>query len=364
MEQVPAPAAPEPEPAPPEPEPWEAESDPIRRRTLKEEAWFRTNFAEDGETIRFQHRRPFLIAEVLPAGREADTPDTVRLYARVLAGVLETVPRIFREGASVELPPLQSLGDERLRWIVFPSRERFDRWHRAMGRPVPGTAYFERGSDGLVVTHADDLDPRNIAWLAASQSIARWKRHFCEIDDDAMADAKGLPREPVTADDRRLQTAYAWLDRGLASLVAEESVRGGARSPSADGLAAFHEHAVARRARAQGRLWPLEDFLFQDGPGLRSLAGQRGGGEAIPSWEATHAAQSRLLVDTLLGGEGGRWREGFGALLRREIRGVTGRGYLLGAFGLPKRKDSPELKAWIAEVEKACLARLDATAPK
>ncbi|HEU4394884.1 MAG TPA: hypothetical protein VFS92_04900 [Planctomycetota bacterium] len=337
---------------------------PVDQRTLVEKSWFRTNFAADGETIRFHDLRPFLVAEVLPSSLDPESSAAPPNYDRVLRGVVDSVMRFFREAASTELPRIQSLEDERLRWLVFADRRGFETWQSRMGKVVSDAAYLEKGGDGLVIAHRDDLPDRDLAWLAAAQSIACWKRHLCQQDDDAMADAKGLPRDPVTRDDRRLQSAFAWLDRGLQSWFAGGRATDGLEPVWTPGQPADAEYALVREARKRHTLWPLEDFLFADAPQLRSRVKIKEGGNAADRMTRLHAAQSRLLVDTLLEGEGGRWREGFGALLRKEIRGVSGKVYLLEAFGLPRRSDSPEVKRWIAELEKACLARLDATAPK
>ena len=71
---------------------------------------------------------------------------------------------------------------------------------------------------------------------------------------------------------------------------------------------------------------------------------------------AIHGAQSWLLWDVLLRDE--RWREGFLRLVRSEAAARSGKVELLRAFGLPPRGDDPGVKAWIGEVEAACLARL------
>jgi hypothetical protein len=286
------------------------------------------------------------------------------LYESVLPRVVASVQRFFREVAAVDLPPLEDLGDERLRWLVFPSREQFDGWHSGRGVRNPGAPYVQAGADGLVVTHLDDVLGDSLAWLAATQCLARWKRHFCQQDDDAMADARGLPREPVTRDDRRLQCSYSWLERGLQSRFADAGWTATMDRRPIAGHPTGGEYAFVKREMDRSELWPLEDMLFADVPQVWVRARERGWENLATRLDRLHAAQSFVLVDTLLNGEGGRWREGFAALLRREIRGVSGKVYLLEAFGLPRRSDAPEVKRWIAEVEKACLDRLVPAEPK
>ena len=173
----------------------DTEPDPVRRRTRIEETWFRTNFPVEGHSLRFHDLRPFLVGEFVPDARSDAPPDGGRGYAEVLPAVLAEVRRFFREVAGVELPPLEDLGDERLRWLVFPDRRQFDAWHARLGRLPMDAPYVQVGADGLAVVPGDEVSPHTLAWLAATQSIARWKRHLCQQDDDAVADAKGQPRK-------------------------------------------------------------------------------------------------------------------------------------------------------------------------
>jgi hypothetical protein len=50
-------------------------------------------------------------------------------------------------------------------------------------------------------------------------------------------------------------------------------------------------------------------------------------------------------------GDGEKWRESFQKVIRNELHGVTGKVYLLEAFGLPRRSDDPKVMAWMKEIE-------------
>ena len=170
---------------------------------------------------------------------------------------------------------------------------------------------------------------------------------------------KGQPKERVEYDDRRLSSAFFWFQEGIA-----EYFGGAVKDNENEGewkIGALQKGRMGffKMMLNAKKSWSVEDFLFADQGQIRTRARGREGGAMTEELNALMYSQGWTLVHYFLHGENGKWREPFLKVIRNELRGVTGKVYLLEAFGLPSRADDPKVKAWIAEIEKGYLAYLE-----
>lgn len=354
---VPAPA-PYPTPRPallpdPAPEPWETEKDPVRARTMKLETEWRLDPAFTDLKLKFFDVRPALVA--LEEGGPGGTEALAERAARTLAAGAEGF-RAFLEDAGVGAPRLEDMKDTRLRMMVFRSRETFDAWHiknGLNGRPNP---YFSRAEPMLRV-RADDLDSRACLVLGTYALLHEYRFHFMCEDDAEWAKRAGAPVEVPTRDDHRMSSAIGWFDRGFAEYIASWRPPPDGSGPWAPGPPDPHGTALLKFMRGQGMTWRLEELLFADRSQIEARARVKGGGTGMgEEFEGLARVQGALLFRYLLEGENGRRRPEFFRLVNEEMHARSGKAYLLKSFGFGTRGDSPEFRAWMAEVEKGYLA--------
>jgi hypothetical protein len=341
-------APPIPDPAP---EPWEIEKDPIAARTLKlEEAW-RLDPAFTDMKLRFFDVRPALVAiEVRDDGRaENAVGERLGIAVRHLADGV----RAFLKEAGLDAPPLEEMGDERIRVMVFRGKEAYDSWHTRNRIPGPMNAYYSR-TDRVIRAFAGAVDPSVVQYLGTFALRHVYARHFCDAEDAANSRRTGGSPARVNWDDKRLNTAFAWFDRGLARYFGDFRAKEGGWK----GRYASDDMAFVIFMSASRKTWPLEELMFRDTTQIHATAQVKGGGAGMGEELVSLAsAQGHLLVRYFLEGEEGKWRSGFQKLVRNEFTGRSATPYLLEAFGLVNEMGNalhpmdPKVRAWIREVE-------------
>ncbi len=357
----PAPVVPAPGPAgeaaAPEPDvtvPFETEKDPVLARTMREFENLRLDPTLADLRMGLHGFRPFVVAE--EEGTDGKGDGTAAMAGEALLAAYRTLRGFLKDAAGMEVPLLEDMGDQRIRVVLFADDASFINWHRRANLETnrSSTAYYQMGRSRWILASKEGLRPLHLARLATFALLHHYGRHFVQEDDDAMAREGGKPTETVQWEDNRLRSSFWWFERGLAGHVgwlAQSGLAGGESNPAGMSRETLD---CLRTARERREAWPLAEYLFEDKGGVKYRSKIRGSME----WEtlaAIHGAQSQVLFRTLLEGEVGRWREGFGRLLRNEVRGRSGQIYFLESFGLPKRPKDPKVEAWIREVEAACL---------
>jgi hypothetical protein len=257
--------------------------------------------------------------------------------------------RNFLESAGIVVPPPEAMGDLRIGILLFPDERTFRSWHERNYLREQGAPYVDP-RDRRIVGWAGELDERCVRNLGTLLLLRIHRARFLALEEAEGAGERPLPAVPE--DDIRVQTSFAWFDRGLALVLAGKGAEAPLRLEPTDRMA-------LRFARSTQKLWPLEDLLFADSSQITARAGVRGGGLGRDELLVFAFLQGGLLVETLLYGEGGRWRDGFHALVRNEVQARSGRPYLCQAFGIPKKPSDPAFKKWIRDLDAACRAALD-----
>ena len=341
-------------------------SDPVFQRTKQEQENVRLNPAFAGMQFTAESFRPYVIFAELPGEeRKAEAERIVQVTGKVLTFLYGRWLKFMKEDLKLDAPTLESLKDDRLKVFVFKTRESFEQWHARNGMQVPqfAAAYYEHGRNRMIMMHLDAFDEGVIMHEGTHQVIHYYARVFCERDDHAEAEKKGQPKERVEYDDRRLSSAFFWFQEGIAEYfggaVKDKKTEGEWKigAPQRGRMAFF------KMMQQQKKIWTVEDFLYQDQRGIRTRAAGREGGAMSEELYGLMYSQGWTLVHYFLHGDGGKWREPFLKMVRNELRGVTGKVYLLQAFGLPTRSDDPKVKAWMQEIEKGYLGHLDKGAP-
>ncbi len=330
-------------------------SDPVYARTKKEFDNVRLNPAFTGREFSFESYRPYVIFAELPGEDKRELADrVVRITGRALQFVYKRWIDFMKTDMGMNAPTLEEQGDDRLKVFVFKSRESFDAWHTKSGIPNPGpsvAAYYEHGRDRMIMMHLDAFDPGVIMHEATHQIIHYYARHFCQVDDDAIAEKDGEPKEAVRYDDSRLRSTMFWFQEGIAEYFGGADPVPGKEGEWTIGALQRERLGFFKFMQKRGSLWSLDDFLFADQVQITNRAKVKGGGLQGDELKGLMYSQGWTLVHFFLEGGGGKYRERFLKLMKNELSGRSGKPYLLEAFGLPKRTDDPKFKEFIDEVE-------------
>jgi hypothetical protein len=331
-------------------------SDPVYQRTKQEFDNLRLNPAFIGMNFAFESFRPYVIfAESTSAEQKAFAEQVVQKTGESLTFAYGNWTRFMKEDLKLDPPPLEKVNDARLKLFVFRNRESFDQWHSRNQFANPGTsvaAYYSPGGNQFIFMHLNAFDRHVIMHEGTHQLIHFYARYFCEQDDNEIARKDGSPPERVQFEDNRLHSAFFWFQEGIAEYF------GGLVKDKDPAQAWMLDDHLRNRAahfaymRSQKKHWAVEDFLFADQGQIYARAGVKSGGAGGDELRGLMYAQGWTMVQYLLHGDGGKWREKFCRMIRNELQGKTGKPYLLEAFGLPKRSDDPKVKAFLEELEK------------
>jgi hypothetical protein len=340
--------------------------DPVKARTVSELKQMKGNPAFTDLTFAANgNYRPYvLFAEAPSEERMKEAESTVARTGRSLTFIYGRWLEFMKDELKMDPPRMEDLKDERLKVFVFKSRESFDAWHTRNQMQNPGSstaAYYEHGRDRMILMHLDAFDPSVIMHEGTHQIIHFYAHYFCEQADRAEAKKNGDMFEPVKWDDHRLHSSFFWFQEGIAEYFGgaglakrEEDWKVGILQKNRIDFFRFEKD------RQPPKTWPVEDFLFADQSQIETRSKVRGGGAGMgDELKGLMYAQGWTMVHYLLNGEDGKWRPGFLSMIRNELSGVTGKPYLLKAFGLPPRSDDPKVKAFVQEIETGYLKYFD-----
>ncbi len=329
--------------------------DPVYVRTKKEFDNVRLNPAFTGLEFSFESYRPYVIFAELPGPDRRELADrVVKLTGKALQSVHRHWLEFMRNDLGLKAPSLEELGDDRLKIFVFKNRESFDAWHAKNGVSNPGpsvAAYYEHGRDRFMMMHLDSFDPGTIMHEATHQTIHYYSRYFCQLDDDAIAEKNGEPKEAVRYEDSRLRSSMFWFQEGIAEYFGGARKAEGKEDEWTIGELQPERLMFFKFMQKRGSLWPLEDFLFADQVQITNRAKVKGGGLQGDELKGLMYSQGWTLVHYFLHGEGGKYRQRFLNLVKNELSGKSGKPYLLEAFGLPKSTQDPKFREFVQEVE-------------
>lgn len=342
----------------------QAAKDPVEARSRQEYTNIKGGGRFSGMDFAFKSYRPYVIfAEAPGPDRMARAEETVDRTGKAVQFIYNKWLSFMKDELKLDPPRLEDLKDDRLKIFVFKSRESFDAWHvRNRERAPEGSiaAYYEPGGDRMIIMHLDAFDPGTIMHEATHQIIHYYARWFCQKEDDEIAKKEGTPVEKVLWEDRRLHSCFFWFQEGIAEYFSGvRPVKGKEWQEWTIGEIQPSRIAQFSHYKAQGKLWPVEDFLYADQGQIVARSRVRGGGADWEELRGLMYAQGWTLVHYFLDGAGGRYRQGFLNLMRNEITGKSGQMYLLEAFGLPKRPSDPKVKEFLQQVEAGYLPYFD-----
>ncbi len=329
--------------------------DPVFARSKMEYSNVRSGGLFSGMDFSFESYRPYVIfVEQSSPDRRAAADEIVKHTGKALQFVYNRWLAFMKDDLKLAPPRLEDLKDDRLKVFVFKSRESFDAWHVRNKQNNPGptvAAYYEHGRNRMILMHMDAFDPGVIMHEATHQIIHYYARWFCQRDDDLEAKKKDEPLETVQWEDSRLRSTFFWFQEGIAEYFGGvRPVKGKEWEEWTIGELQPDRIAFFKYMQKQGKLWPVEDFLYEDQGGVVARSKVRGALE----WEELRGllyAQGWTLVHYFLEGADGKYRERFLAMMRNEITGKSGQLFLLEAFGLPKRPSDPKVKEFLKEIE-------------
>ena len=176
-------------------------TDPVYQRSHQEFTNVKFNGAFTGLEFSFESYRPYVIFAELPGeGREDVAKGVVDATGAALQFVYRRWLSFMKDDLGMQPKPLEDQNDDRLKVFVFKSRESFDAWHarNKFDNPGPSTAaYYQHGRDRMILMHLDSFDEGVIMHEATHQIIHYFSRYFCQLDDDAINEKEGKPKEEV-----------------------------------------------------------------------------------------------------------------------------------------------------------------------
>ncbi len=337
-------------------------SDPVYQKTKQYFDNVRLNPAFTGMDFAFRGDfRPYVIFAEAPGPENmGKANDVVERTGKAMTWVYAAWLKFMKEELKLDAPRLEDLGDQRFKVFVFKSRESFDAWHAKNQIGNPGqsvAAYYEHGRERMILMYVGAFDPSIIMHEATHQIIHFYARHFCEIEDREADRKAGKPPEPVSFDDHRLHSAFFWFQEGIAEYF---GAAGLGRTEAEWKLGRLQKGRMGffQFMKGQNKVWPVEEFLFADQAQIQNLSAVKGGGAGMgDELKGLMYSQGWTLVHYFLHGGEGKYRAAFLELMRNEMKGISGKVYLLQAFGLKDangralRGDDPKVKAFMADLQ-------------